>query len=196
MLVWDYSRYEPTGTWQLRAGSGNRWITSNLPTWPLCPSPRKPKSQCPHLQDLSESRYLWHLCHLQKPCSQQIRLQCLRSHKNRLLRLRYHRKDPSLRHHPSWKRSKPSPKEEPALPQPIERRTRKVNTDGSEDEEEKPILFPLPEVLTAPGITGFMNMLINTRDVRAFKKEMRKFMGDPLGVAERLDEFLGNSIYT
>lgn len=33
-------------------------------------------------------------------------------------------------------------------------------------------------------------------DTRAFKKEMGKLMDDPLGVAERLDEFLGTSIYT
>lgn len=39
-------------------------------------------------------------------------------------------------------------------------------------------------------------MLIDTRDVRAFKKEMGKLMDDPLGVAERLDEFLGTSTYT
>lgn len=38
-------------------------------------------------------------------------------------------------------------------------------------------------------------MPIKTGDVRAFKKEMGRPMDDPLGVADRLDEFLGPSIY-
>lgn len=38
-------------------------------------------------------------------------------------------------------------------------------------------------------------MPINTGDVRAFKKEMGKLMDNLLEVAERLDEFLGTSIY-
>ncbi|TRZ07858.1 hypothetical protein HGM15179_019249 [Zosterops borbonicus] len=33
-------------------------------------------------------------------------------------------------------------------------------------------------------------------DVRAFKKEIGRLLDDPFGVAERLDEFLGSSIYT
>lgn len=39
-------------------------------------------------------------------------------------------------------------------------------------------------------------MPIKTGDVRAFKKEMGRPMDDPLGVADRLDEFLGPSIYS
>ncbi|RMB99809.1 hypothetical protein DUI87_23586 [Hirundo rustica rustica] len=52
------------------------------------------------------------------------------------------------------------------------------------------------EIPTAPGIIGYVNVPINTSDVRAFKKEMGKLMDDPLGVSERLDEFLGTSIYS
>lgn len=71
-----------------------------------------------------------------------------------------------------------------------------MTMDDSEDEKEKPNIFLLQEVPMAPGIIGFVNVPINTGDVRAFKKEMGKLMDDPLGVAERLDEFLGTSIYT
>lgn len=74
--------------------------------------------------------------------------------------------------------------------------TKKAGGDYSEGEEEKPKLFPLREVSTAPGVIGFVNVPINTGDVRAFKKEMGKLMDDPLGVADRLDEFLGTSIYS
>ncbi|RMC09773.1 hypothetical protein DUI87_13560 [Hirundo rustica rustica] len=52
------------------------------------------------------------------------------------------------------------------------------------------------EIPTAPGIIGYVNVPINTSDVKAFKKEMGKLMDDPLGVSERLDEFLGTSIYS
>lgn len=57
-------------------------------------------------------------------------------------------------------------------------------------------MLPLREVPTAPGVIGFVNVPINPGDVRAFKKEMGNLMDDPLGVADRLDEFLGNSIYS
>ncbi|RMB96461.1 hypothetical protein DUI87_27136 [Hirundo rustica rustica] len=83
---------------------------------------------------------------------------------------------------------------------PPARRTRRqlkrMNEAESEGEGEKANLFPLREVQTAPGIIGYVNVPINTSDVRAFKKEMGKLMDDPLGVSERLDEFLGTSIYS
>lgn len=44
---------------------------------------------------------------------------------------------------------------------------------------------------TAPGIIGYVNIPINTGDVRAFKKEMGRLMDDLLGQADRLDEYLG-----
>ncbi|TRZ20359.1 hypothetical protein HGM15179_006743 [Zosterops borbonicus] len=73
---------------------------------------------------------------------------------------------------------------------------KQMNEEGSENEDDKHNLFPLQEVPTAPGIIGFVNILINIWDVRAFKKEMGRLLDDPFGVAERLDEFLGSSIYT
>ncbi|XP_074388004.1 uncharacterized protein LOC141726826 [Zonotrichia albicollis] len=75
-------------------------------------------------------------------------------------------------------------------------RMRRATTGDIDDEEEKPGLSPLQEVPTAPGIIGFVHAPIDTGDVRAFKKEMGKLMDDPLGVAERLDKFLGTSTYT
>ncbi|XP_023803395.1 uncharacterized protein LOC111944919 [Cyanistes caeruleus] len=57
-------------------------------------------------------------------------------------------------------------------------------------------MFPLREVPTAPGVIGFVNVPLNSGDVRAFKKEMGRLLDDPFGVAERLDDFLGSSIYT
>ncbi|RMC20184.1 hypothetical protein DUI87_01030 [Hirundo rustica rustica] len=71
-----------------------------------------------------------------------------------------------------------------------------MNEVESEGEGEKANLLPLREIPTAPGIIGYVNVPINTSDVRAFKKEMGKLMDDPLGVSERLDEFLGTSIYS
>ncbi|RMC19852.1 hypothetical protein DUI87_03417 [Hirundo rustica rustica] len=72
-----------------------------------------------------------------------------------------------------------------------------MNETESEGEGgERANLFPLREIPTAPGIIGYVNVPINTSDVRAFKKEMGKLMDDPLGVSERLDEFLGTSIYS
>ncbi|RMC21571.1 hypothetical protein DUI87_02447 [Hirundo rustica rustica] len=83
---------------------------------------------------------------------------------------------------------------------PPARRTRRqlkrLNEVESESESEKANLFPLREVPTAPEIIGYVNVPINTSDVRAFKKEMGKLMDDPLGVSERLDEFLRTSIYS
>ncbi|RMB93995.1 hypothetical protein DUI87_29582 [Hirundo rustica rustica] len=66
----------------------------------------------------------------------------------------------------------------------------------NENEGEINNLFPLREVPTGPGIIGYVNVPINTGDVRTSKKEMGKLMDDPLGVSERLDEFLGTSIYS
>lgn len=101
----------------------------------------------------------------------------------------------------------PSPVEETkrrtvvkVIDSPLSSRTRfqnkKVSEIFNEDGEDKNKLFPLREVPTAPGIIGYVNIPINTGDVRAFKKEMGKLLDDPLGVADRLDEFLGTSIYS
>ncbi|TRZ04845.1 hypothetical protein HGM15179_022262, partial [Zosterops borbonicus] len=73
---------------------------------------------------------------------------------------------------------------------------KQISEEGSENKEENHNLFPLREVPTAPEIIGFVNVPINTGDVRVFKKEMGRLLDDPFGVADRLDEFLGSSIYT
>lgn len=46
------------------------------------------------------------------------------------------------------------------------------------------------------GLIGFVNVPLNTGEVRNFKKEMGKLLEDPIGVSERLDQFLGPSMYT
>ncbi|RMC19155.1 hypothetical protein DUI87_03759 [Hirundo rustica rustica] len=71
-----------------------------------------------------------------------------------------------------------------------------MNEVESEGEGKKANILPLREIPTAPGIIGYVNVPINTSGVRAFKKEMGKLMDDSLGVSERLDEFLGTSIYS
>ncbi|TRZ05711.1 hypothetical protein HGM15179_021395 [Zosterops borbonicus] len=73
--------------------------------------------------------------------------------------------------------------------------SKKANEEDSESEEGHHLL-PLREVPTALEVTGYINVPINTGDVQTFKKEMGRRMDDPFGVAERLDEFLGTSIYS
>ena len=46
-----------------------------------------------------------------------------------------------------------------------------------------------------PGM-GFVSVPLSSGDVREFKKEMGSLLEDPLGVSERLDQFLGPNIYT
>lgn len=43
---------------------------------------------------------------------------------------------------------------------------------------------------------GYVAVPINSGDVRDFKKEMGSLLEDPLGVAERVDQFLGPNVYT
>ena len=43
---------------------------------------------------------------------------------------------------------------------------------------------------------GYVSIPLNSIDVREFKKEMGTLLEDPLGVAERVDQFLGPNIYT
>ena len=59
-------------------------------------------------------------------------------------------------------------------------------------------LYPLRETPMGgpqPGI-GFVSIPLNSGDVREFKKEMGNLIEDPLGVAERIDQFLGPNTYT
>ncbi|TRZ13015.1 hypothetical protein HGM15179_014097 [Zosterops borbonicus] len=71
-----------------------------------------------------------------------------------------------------------------------------MGDEWGESENEGHSLLPLREVPTAPGVIEFVNVPLNTGDVRAFKKEMGRLLDDHFSVAERLDEFLGSSIYT
>ncbi|RMC19866.1 hypothetical protein DUI87_03432 [Hirundo rustica rustica] len=59
-------------------------------------------------------------------------------------------------------------------------------------------LYPLREMpMGGPqaGI-GFISVPLSSGDVRDFKKEMGNLLEDPLGVSERVDQFLGPNIYT
>uniref|UniRef100_A0A8C3P2Z1 CCHC-type domain-containing protein n=1 Tax=Cyanoderma ruficeps TaxID=181631 RepID=A0A8C3P2Z1_9PASS len=86
---------------------------------------------------------------------------------------------------------KAAPREKASFSPPLTRhRVRR-----EEGDEGPSSLYPLREVPMSTGVIGFVNVPINTSDVRAFKREMGKLMDDPLRVAERLDDFLGTSIY-
>ncbi|XP_040977175.1 uncharacterized protein LOC121232782 [Aquila chrysaetos chrysaetos] len=65
-------------------------------------------------------------------------------------------------------------------------------------DQEATQLLPLREVAMGgnQGGVGFVSVPINSGDVREFKKEMGSLLQDPLGVSERLDQFLGPSVYT
>lgn len=79
------------------------------------------------------------------------------------------------------------------LESPVVRRS----TQKRNQKEEK--LYPLREVLV-PGAgaaaprSGYVSVPLNTSDVREFKKEMGNLLEDPLGVSERLDQFLGPNL--
>ncbi|TRZ12057.1 hypothetical protein HGM15179_015051 [Zosterops borbonicus] len=75
-------------------------------------------------------------------------------------------------------------------------KARLMGDEWGESENEGHSLLPLRELPTTPRVIKFVNVPLNTKDLRAFKKEMRRLLDDPFGVAERLDEFLGSSIYT
>ncbi|XP_069796751.1 uncharacterized protein [Narcine bancroftii] len=59
-------------------------------------------------------------------------------------------------------------------------------------------LNPLREVpMGGPGGgTGYVNVPLTSTEVRGFKKEMKKLLEDPIGLAEQLDQFLGPNTYT
>jgi len=79
----------------------------------------------------------------------------------------------------------------------LRRRTRSQTKLRSSREEK---LFPLREVpVRGPGQqlgVGYVSTPLNSGDVREFKREMGNLLEDPLGVSERLDQFLGPSLYT
>ena len=100
----------------------------------------------------------------------------------------------------------PPPPTAPPPPQP-----EVDNQDNSDNQEIDPNLgpqtrrrarqqnlYPLREVpMGGPNPQmGFISVPLSSGDVREFKKEMGKLLEDPLGVAERVDQFLGPNIYT
>ncbi|RMB99163.1 hypothetical protein DUI87_24353 [Hirundo rustica rustica] len=71
--------------------------------------------------------------------------------------------------------------------------------DGDGEAKMEDGLYPLRKVPMAnaeQGPIGDVSVPLNTGDVREFKKEMGRLLEDPIGVAERLDQFLGPNIYT
>jgi len=64
-------------------------------------------------------------------------------------------------------------------------------------EQLKEELYPLREIAMGgpqPGM-GFVSVPLSSGNVREFKKEMGNLLEDPLGVSERLDQFLGPNVY-
>lgn len=91
--------------------------------------------------------------------------------------------------------------EEPEAHRTRGRWEQRGKNDGDDGKmERKNPLYPLREVLMAnPGQgppIGYVSAPLNTGDVRKFKKEMGKLLEDPVGVAERLDQFLGLNTFT
>lgn len=83
------------------------------------------------------------------------------------------------------------------------RRKTSVKVKESEDQDtvqETPgvSLFPLREVPLggAQGGIGFVNVPLTPTEVRNFKKELKGLLEDPIGLSEKLDQFLGPNIYT
>ncbi|RMB89485.1 hypothetical protein DUI87_34123 [Hirundo rustica rustica] len=58
------------------------------------------------------------------------------------------------------------------------------------------LLRKVPMANPEQGPIGDVSVPLNTGDVREFKKEMGRLLEDPVGVAERLDQFLGPNLYT
>ena len=89
--------------------------------------------------------------------------------------------------------SLPRPPTAPELDQPPAACTRSRTAIS-----ERASLYPLREVPLGgnQGGIGFVAVPLNTTDVRNFKKEMGTLLDDPLGVAEKLDQFLGPNTYT
>ncbi|RMC11213.1 hypothetical protein DUI87_12128 [Hirundo rustica rustica] len=71
--------------------------------------------------------------------------------------------------------------------------------DGDGEAKMEDGLYPLRKVPMAnpeQRPIGDVSVPLNTGDVRELKKEMGRLLEDPIGVAERLDQFLGPNIYT
>ncbi|RMB94966.1 hypothetical protein DUI87_28627 [Hirundo rustica rustica] len=91
----------------------------------------------------------------------------------------------------------------PIQEEPVAHRTRGEGTgrsdDGDGEAKMEDGLYSLRKVPMAnpeQRPIGDVSVPLNTGDVREFKKEMGRLLEDPIGVAERLDQFLGPNIYT
>ncbi|RMB97356.1 hypothetical protein DUI87_26171 [Hirundo rustica rustica] len=91
----------------------------------------------------------------------------------------------------------------PIQEEPVAHRTRGGGTgrsdDGDGEAKMEDGLYPLRKVPMAnpeQRPIGDVSVPLSTGDVRGFKKEMGRLLEDPIGGAERLDEFLGPNIYT
>ncbi|XP_064360855.1 uncharacterized protein LOC112989987 [Dromaius novaehollandiae] len=64
--------------------------------------------------------------------------------------------------------------------------------------QDENFMYPLREIaLGGPQPQmGFVSIPLNSENVRSFKKEMGALLEDPLGVAEKVDQFLGPNTYT
>ncbi|RMC04542.1 hypothetical protein DUI87_18787 [Hirundo rustica rustica] len=88
--------------------------------------------------------------------------------------------------------------------EPVAHRTRVWGGTGRSDDGDGEAkmedgLYPLRKVPMAnleQRPIGDVSVPLNTGDVREFKKEMGRLLEDPIGGAERLDQFLGSNIYT
>ncbi|XP_055556153.1 uncharacterized protein LOC130142034 [Falco biarmicus] len=73
-----------------------------------------------------------------------------------------------------------------------------MSRSQTRERREENLLYPLRETAMGgpqPGV-GFVSVPLSSGDVMEFKKEMGHLLEDPLGVAERFDQFLGPNIYT
>ncbi|RMB99168.1 hypothetical protein DUI87_24358 [Hirundo rustica rustica] len=91
----------------------------------------------------------------------------------------------------------------PIQEEPVAHRTRGEgmgrSDDGDGEAKMEDGLYPLRKVPMAnpeQRPIGDVSVPLNTGDVRELKKEMGRLLEDPLGVAERLDQFLCLNIYT
>ncbi|RMB97339.1 hypothetical protein DUI87_26154 [Hirundo rustica rustica] len=96
-----------------------------------------------------------------------------------------------------------NPNAPPIQEEPVAHRTRGGGTgrsdDGDGEAKMEDGLYPLRKVPMAnpeQGPIGDVSVPLNTGDVREFKKEMGMLLEDPIGEAERLDQFLRLNIYT
>lgn len=57
-------------------------------------------------------------------------------------------------------------------------------------------MCPLREVPMGQGEIGFVSAPLTSGEVRAFQKEMKALVEDPIGLSEQINQFLGPNIYT